>query len=121
MFGMLRKTRTDSIPHGSKKREEAFTSMKQHSVGRYMVVLKLFRSDEFDTPYAYCEEEVAYVRHLHVLIHACEVGENGDVERAPLLQRVLLDCTRCGDGSSSTVTTTSARECVRRELFKSRG
>lgn len=45
--------------------------MSNHCGRRDIVALKLLSPDDFDTPYAYCPEEVPYVRCLHALICAC--------------------------------------------------
>lgn len=56
-----------------------------------MVSLELLCPDDFDTPCAYCREEVAYIYLLHSFIRACKAGQLGDIDRAMSLQWVLLD------------------------------
>lgn len=75
LFGMLRETHSDSIPHGSMTRESAFNSMWWNCGGHDMVALKCLHLAEFDKPNTYCREEVPYVRSFHALIGACKAGD----------------------------------------------
>lgn len=80
---MISKTYIDGMPHSLKTRKNVLTLMWQHCGIREIVALKALRPAEFDTPYAYCLEEVTYLRRLHPLFRACEAIEISDVERVP--------------------------------------
>lgn len=90
LFGMPRETRSDSRSHGSITREVAFLSLWWNSGSSDMVVLKVIRPTDFEVPYPYCREKVAYIHRLHTLIPECEAGALHRIYRAPSLHWVLL-------------------------------
>lgn len=82
---MLCETSFDSMQHGPMTRDSAFTLFWWHCEGRDMVDFKLLRPADFEMPFAYCREEMVYVRHLYALICACAAGALHPIERASSL------------------------------------
>lgn len=72
-------------------RESVFTSMRRHCEGRNMVALTFLGHADFNTPYAYCREEMAYVCRLHDLIRACKADKLQKMDRFPSLFWLLFN------------------------------
>lgn len=53
LLGILSKTCSDSMTHGSMTRESAFMSLWRHRGGHDMVTFKLLHTADVETPYAY--------------------------------------------------------------------
>lgn len=90
---MLCTSSFEGLPYRSKNPGEASKLLWQYCGCHDMVALNLLRAGEFDTPYEYCREEVAYVRHFHALIRTCEDKNLYDVERVRSLCWVFFDRT----------------------------
>lgn len=93
LFDILRARRIKGMNQESNTRGEAFKSLWKHRGGCDIAAPNMLRAGEFDTPYAYCREEVTYVRRFHALIRACEAKKIDYFERVALLRLVLFHRT----------------------------
>lgn len=62
----------------NKTREKVFNEIWRLCDGRMMVAMKLMVPQLYDTPYAFCNEDVPYVRRAAVLLEKLLPGELPD-------------------------------------------
>lgn len=91
LFEMLQKTCSDNIPQDAMICISVFTLVWRNCGGCDMMTLNFLLPEKCDTPYAYCREEVAYVRSLHSLIRSFKAGKMRNEDQSPSLDWVILD------------------------------
>lgn len=83
--------RTDHMQSGNRTKEEAFKDIWRYCGGKMMVVVTFLVLQLFDTPYAFCIEEIAYVRQAAVMLDkVLHGGELPHEVRGSLLCWVLM-------------------------------